>query len=59
MPLAHLKCCASPEPAITRHDATPGRATCHGFEKPAALAAGMAENTKKKFSPIPGAWAIG
>jgi len=27
--------------------------------KPAAAAAGMAENTKKKFSPMPGAWAMG
>src|SRR5438874_10819506 len=34
-------------------------ATCQPLEKPAAAAAGSAEKTKKKFSPIPGACAIG
>ena len=34
-------------------------ATCHPFVKPAAVAAGSAEKTKKKFSPMPGAWAMG
>jgi len=38
---------------------TQPRATCQPFAKPAAVAAGMAENTKKKFSPIPGACAMG
>ena len=35
------------------------RATCQLLVKPAAAAAGMAENTKKKFSPMPGACAMG
>ncbi len=30
-------------------------ATCHPLANPAAVAAGIAENTKKKFSPMPGA----
>ena len=34
-------------------------ATCQPLAKPAAVAAGMAEKTKKKFSPMPGAWAMG
>ena len=34
-------------------------ATCQPFAKPAAVAAGITENTKKKFSPMPGAWAMG
>ena len=34
-------------------------AACQPSAKPAAVAAGIAENTKKKFCPIPGACAIG
>ena len=34
-------------------------ATCQPLAKPAAVAAGIAEKTKKKFSPMPGACAIG
>ena len=34
-------------------------ATSQALAKPAAAAAGRAENTKKKFSPMPGAWAMG
>ncbi len=35
------------------------RATRQPLAKPAAVAAGIAENTKKKFSPMPGACAMG
>jgi hypothetical protein len=34
-------------------------ATCQPLAKPAAVAAGIAEKTKKKFSPMPGACAMG
>ena len=34
-------------------------ATCQPLAKPAAVAAGITVNTKKKFSPMPGACAMG
>ena len=34
-------------------------AVAHGTAAPAAAAIGTAVKTKKKFSPMPGAWAIG
>ena len=49
---------------MSSRNATPERntapsATRHGSVAPAAAAAGIAVSTKKKFSPMPGACAIG
>ena len=50
--------------AVSARNATPERNTApsavrHGSGDPAAAAAGIAVSTKKKFSPMPGACAIG